>query len=261
MCSLLLFSACVTLSIPASEPATAAPVTATSPAPVPPPSVTTPTPATPPTPSNPLAARSLRSPLEELVGLMTGSFSSALQHERDEKNYFDIRLHMTPIWPERSSVEKGFWLYVEQAVATDPERPYRQRIYRVFTEEVAGASGAKTRVFKSEVYLLPGKPDDVLKFAGAWREPAKLEALKSDQLTLKDGCTVVLTRTAPSTYDGATVGKGCPSERGGATYASAEVHVSAAGLKTWDRGFNDKDEQVWGATQGPYIFDRVDPKP
>jgi len=223
------------------------------------PSAVTPPPLT--TPAATADPKAALAPLEELVGLMTGSFSSAVQNQKDEKNYFDIRLHMAPIWPESSSTEKGFWIYVEQAVATDLERPYRQRIYRVFAETTAAADGTPAQIFKSEVYLLPGKPDEVFKFAGAWRDPAKLDSLKPEQLTPKDGCTVVLTRTAPKTFDGATVGKGCPSERSGAKYATAEVHVSAAGLKTWDRGYNDKDDQVWGATQGPYIFDRVDQAP
>lgn len=35
-----------------------------------------------------------------------------------------------------------------------------------------------------------------------------------------------MSRTGEGRFEGATVGKGCPSERGGAKYATAEVHVN-----------------------------------
>jgi hypothetical protein len=167
---------------------------------------------------------------------------------------------MTPIWQNISSDEKGYWLYVEQAMAATPEKPYRQRVYHVTVEYVADKGGIAEPVFKSAVYLLPGTPQEVLRFAGAWRDEKKLEGVKPEKLIPRDGCTVVMSRTAEGRFEGATVGKGCPSERGGAKYATAEVHVNKDGLQTWDRGYNEKDEQVWGAEKGGYRFERVEEK-
>ncbi len=227
-------------------------------------------PATPPaddanTPPSDLAPREempkeTRSNLQELVDLMVGSFSSEKQHKEDSENFFDIRLHMAPIWKDISSDEKGYWLYVEQAVAAMPDKPYRQRVYHVTMEYVSDQSGTATPVFKSAVYLLPGTPADVLKFTGAWKDEKKLEGVTPENLILRDGCTVVMSRTGEGKFEGATVGKGCPSERGGAKYATAEVHVNKDGLQTWDRGYNEKDEQVWGAEKGGYRFERVEEK-
>ena len=31
----------------------------------------------------------------------------------------------------------------------------------------------------------------------------------------------------------------------------------AASLASWDRGFDEAGVQVWGATEGPYVFDRL----
>ncbi|MBY0111556.1 MAG: chromophore lyase CpcT/CpeT [Phycisphaerales bacterium] len=199
-----------------------------------------------------------RSNLQELVDLMVGSFSSEKQHQEDAENFFDIRLHMAPIWRDISSDEKGYWLYVEQAVAAMPDKPYRQRVYHVTMEYVSDQSGTATPVFKSAVYLLPGTPADVLKFTGAWKDATKLDGVTPDKLIPRDGCTVVMSRTGEGRFEGATVGKGCPSERGGAKYATAEVHVNKDGLQTWDRGYNEKDEQVWGAEKGGYRFERVE---
>lgn len=199
-----------------------------------------------------------RSNLQELVDLMVGSFSSEKQNKEDPENFFDIRLHMAPIWRDISSDEKGYWLYVEQAVAAMPDKPYRQRVYHVTMEYVADQSGTATPVFKSAVYLLPGTPQEVLGFTGAWKDASKLEGVTPEKLIPRDGCTVVMTRTGEERFEGATVGKGCPSERGGAKYATAEVHVNKDGLQTWDRGYNEKDEQVWGAEKGGYRFERVE---
>ncbi|HEX8876861.1 MAG TPA: chromophore lyase CpcT/CpeT [Phycisphaerales bacterium] len=204
--------------------------------------------------------RQTRSNLEELVDLMVGSFSSQKQHQEDSENFFDIRLHMAPIWRDISGDEKGYWLYVEQAVAAMPDKPYRQRVYHVTMEYVANESGTAIPVFKSAVYLLPGTPQEVLRFTGAWKDATKLDGVTPDKLIPRDGCTVVMSRTGEGKFEGATVGKGCPSERGGAKYATAEVHVNKDGLQTWDRGYNEKDEQVWGAEKGGYRFERVEGK-
>ena len=68
--------------------------------------------------------------LETLVEWMTGSFSSEAQAAADP-DYFDIRLQMVPIWPDRAD---GAWLYVEQAAASSLDQPYRQRVYRLSAE-------------------------------------------------------------------------------------------------------------------------------
>jgi len=186
--------------------------------------------------------------LDALVSLMAGSFSSQEQAAADP-DYFDIRLHMTRIWPERKD---GRWLYVEQATAQALDKPYRQRIYRVTRD-----SAAKGAAFISEVYTLPGTP---LVYAGAWRDTNKLAALAPEQLTLKNGCSVYLSRQAEGTYTGGTRGEGCASDLRGASYASSEVTITPTGLKTWDRGYDKDKKQVWGAVKGGYEFKRVEEK-
>ena len=69
--------------------------------------------------------------IEELVAMMSGSFSSGAQAAEDER-FRDIRLQMRRVWPER---EDGYWLYVEQAAAGAPGKPYRQRFYRLYESE------------------------------------------------------------------------------------------------------------------------------
>lgn len=176
--------------------------------------------------------------LKRLVKWMTGDFSSLAQSQRDS-DYLDIRLHIRPIWKS----DKGhYWLYVEQATAAAENKPYRQRIYKVETDGDKG--------FKSIVYTLPN-PE---KWAGAYKNPALFDSLKPEELSLRDGCTVFLERKADGSFAGATRGEGCESTLRGAKYASSKVTITKKMLASWDQGFNERGEQVWGAMKGGYEF-------
>ncbi|WP_223789042.1 chromophore lyase CpcT/CpeT [Marinicella meishanensis] len=179
--------------------------------------------------------------LTQLVAWMSGAFSSEQQASQDDR-YFHISLKMKPIWTER---EDGHWLYVEQAVGTRPEQPYRQRIYRV----TPMADGR----FASAVYELPD-PQAVI---GAYEDPGLLADVTVADLQLRTGCAVILQFDGAAQYQGSTQDKACLSSLRGATYATSEVTITATGISSWDQGWDANDQQVWGATAGPYVFDRL----
>lgn len=181
-------------------------------------------------------------PAAEVANLLAGSYSSQRQSEQDEA-FLDVRLDMRRIWPERAGEH---WLYVEQAMATTLERPYRQRVYRVEATADGGAI--------SHVYTLPGDP---LRFAGAHRDPARLAGLSPADLEERRGCAIVLSRRDDGSYAGATRERDCPSELRGASYATSEVVLTDQRLDSWDRGYDRDGRQVWGAVAGPYRFDRL----
>jgi hypothetical protein len=185
--------------------------------------------------------RGAASDLSDLLRYMTGSFSSTAQAEADSA-YLDIRLEMVRIWPDRTD---GAWLYVEQAAGDALHRPYRQRVYRV-TEEIDGG-------FRSEVFELP-EPKE---FVGAWGEPDRFDGLGPRMLLPRRGCAVHLARAEDRAFVGGTEGSACSSELQGASYATSEVTITADRLVSWDRGFDEEGNQVWGATAGPYVFRRV----
>jgi hypothetical protein len=202
--------------------------------------------------ASPRAASATANPgvaaLDRLQTHMTGHFSSAAQHAVDPENFFDISLRMAPIWPAHTTPESR-WIYVEQAAAETLDRPYRQRVYRVRTGESA--------TLVSEVYELPGDRGAVLGWAGAWKEPARFDALTPEQLIRRAGCDVVLREIAPGIFEGGTVGNGCESSLRGSAYAISTAHIDAAGLVTWDKGMDKDGKQVWGAEKGGYDFKRV----
>lgn len=180
-------------------------------------------------------------PLEVLTDWMTGRFSSAAQAQRN-KDYFPIDLAMARIWRDRKD---GIWLYVEQSRAGSAA-PYRQRVYRL--------AHIGSNVFESEVYLLPGDPLDL---AGAHNAAEPLASLSPLDLTEKPGCGVILRRMADGSFAGSTLGSQCASSLRGADHATSEVRITRKRLVSWDRGFDAAHAQVWGATEGGYVFDKL----
>ncbi|GAB4554708.1 MAG: chromophore lyase CpcT/CpeT [Phycisphaerales bacterium] len=180
--------------------------------------------------------------VDRLASYLTGAFSSADQAAASPDDYFDIRLVCVPIWTDR---EDGPWLYIEQASASSPDRPYRQRVYQLGIGE--------DNVLRSRVYTLPG---DAVTYAGWWRTPEKFDPLRAEDLFLREGCTVYLTREGEA-FVGGTIGEGCASNLGEAAYATSEMTLLPDVLITWDRGWTADGQQAWGATEGGYVFDRV----
>ena len=178
-------------------------------------------------------------PAQELMRLMKGSYTSAKQAKSDT-DYFNISLKMYPIWPG-----KGNFLYVEQAMASTPKLPYRQRIYEI--------KNVGHNQFISVVYMIKNDKD----FRGKWSDLAFFEQYGKEILLDREGCEVYLTRTGKNKYVGSTRGKGCASSLRGASYASSKVSIFKNQVISWDQGFNDQGEQVWGAEKAGYVFDKV----
>ena len=175
--------------------------------------------------------------LIELEQLLSGSFSSEMQSKQDT-SYFNISLVMLPIWTNRTD---GKWMYVEQAMSTKLDKPYRQRVYHL------QHTGKNT--FTSDIYTIK----NALNYAGLQNDKVKLQKLSMDSLELKDGCTVTLIKNN-GVFTGGTDGRSCPSDLRGAKYASTKITLKKGELISWDQGFDASDKQVWGATKGGYIF-------
>jgi hypothetical protein len=175
--------------------------------------------------------------LVDFAELLTGSFSNKEQADADT-NFFHISLVMTPIWSDRND---GIWIYVEQAMATKLDKPYRQRVYRLTHPE--------KDIFQSDIYTIT----EPLNYAGLQNDEGKKSALTFDKIGLKEGCEVRL-RKEGSNYVGGTDGSKCPSDLRGASYATTNITLKKGELISWDQGFDASGKQVWGSTLGGYIF-------
>lgn len=175
--------------------------------------------------------------LLKFASALIGKYSSKLQSERDT-SYFNISLAMTRIWEDRND---GIWLYVEQAVAANKNKPYRQRVYKL--------NHPSDDLFTSEIYTIKNAKDVI----GLQDSIKKRTILSYDKIELKEGCTVMM-KYADGQYSGGTQGNSCPSDLRGAKYATTKIKMSNKMLESWDQGFDSSDVQVWGATKGGYIF-------
>ena len=180
--------------------------------------------------------------LEELFALMQGSFNSKAQAMADPE-FYNISLHMYPIWKE-----KGYYLYVEQALDSVQDKPYRQRIYQI--ERVDKST------FSSTIFTIPGSTT----WVGVWKDPAAFDSLSVNDLVKRKGCEVLLKKLGPNYFKGATKEYSCLSKLNGASYATSEVEITSGKIKSWDRGFDAEGHQVWGSMKGGYIFDRINNK-
>jgi CpeT protein len=176
--------------------------------------------------------------LVKLKNRMVGAFTSEAQAKADT-NYFNIHLHMAPIWTDRTD---GYWLYVEQATAKALAKPYRQRIYHVYKQD--------DTTLVSKVYEV----NTPIRFAGAYKNTNLLNGITVDSLIDRQGCAIFLHKNKEGNYQGSTPGKECLSSLRGATYATSEVVIYADKLISWDRGWSKDDKQVWGAEKGGYQF-------
>ncbi|WP_299521577.1 chromophore lyase CpcT/CpeT [Winogradskyella sp.] len=178
--------------------------------------------------------------LKELFALMQGSFNSEIQSQVDS-SYFNISLHMYPIWEDQ-----GNFLYVEQALNSMQDRPYRQRIYEV--------TRLSDSTFSSAVYSL----DVDSLWIGKWKTPKAFDSISLNDIALKKGCEVVLKRMSEKRFMGKTGDTTCVSTLRGASFARSEVEILEDKVISWDRGFDADGNYVWGAEKGPYIFNKLD---
>ena len=189
----------------------------------------------------PVMEKAKNADYKELCSWMTGSFNST-QQAKDDTAFYDINLEMYPIWEGET---EDYWLYVEQALSSKKEKPYRQRIYQI--------TQVDSVTFTSYIYTLPN-PDE---YIGSWTKPDLFKDLILADSLKREGCEVVLKKEV-NHYVGETGEGTCSSTLQGAKYATSEVTVTPKSIISWDRGYDKKDKQVWGAEKGGYIFQRVE---
>lgn len=177
--------------------------------------------------------------LQVLSSYLQGTYNTEEQSKNDS-DYFNISLIISPIWKNKKT--DGYWFYVEQAMASKKDKPYRQRVYHL-TQKGENS-------FESAIYTLA----DPLRFA---QKVELVEALPIDSLQHKEGCSVFLKKNKIGFFEGSTDGKKCPSDLRGANYATSIVTLKEDELISWDQGFDKEGKQVWGATKGGYVFKKI----
>jgi len=211
-------------------------------------------------PTDPADARSAAATAEDatasrLLAWLEGKFDSSEQAKTD-MTYFAITL--TTCRVEVPALGSRV-LYIEQARLGSA--PYRQRLYVI---DAVDGTTARSRVFE------PNTPASLVGLCGASTRPA----LDAEDFVERDGCSVEMhwtgarfeghtpdARWTGSAFAADPTGKRCSSSLNGAAFATSEVTLERDRLRSWDRGFDSKSAQVWGATKGGYEFVRRSPAP
>ena len=176
--------------------------------------------------------------LKTVVSFLVGTYGTDTQVAGDSSTY-RVMLHVLPLWPKSKT---GYWLYWEQASSDDPEKPYRQRVYNLYLEG--------DTVIVSQMYEI----DNASRYAGAWKDPSKLDDLTSASIVHREGCGLSLHKASDGSFHGSTPIRDCPSGLRGAAYATSEWTLKKDEVTTWERGFDLHGVQVWGPVRGPYVF-------
>jgi hypothetical protein len=194
----------------------------------------------------PAAAGDAGAPTEStearLFRWLAGRYDSKAQAAAD-RAYFEIALTMCEVDAPQYGART---LYVEQARVGS--QPYRQRLY-VVEGVPAQPREAISRVFEFT------NPRPMVGFCSGTTRTLPVGVVAEE----KQGCHVRLTwDEATLAFEGGTEGTACPSSLNGASYATSVVTLDADRLVSWDRGYDAQGAQVWGATKGGYLFDRLD---
>lgn len=179
--------------------------------------------------------------LQLLTSWMAGIFNNQAQ-ARQSQTYGYVILYMIPMWKDDND---GYWFYVEQAMADQPETPYYQRIYYL--------TRINEELMESKLHTL----QDATHFTHAYENLAILDELTPEMIVFQPGCSLILRRINESSFAGSTLGEGCPSELRGAMYTTSQIVINEHQIINWERGFDRSGKQVWGATMGGYVFNKI----
>lgn len=181
------------------------------------------------------------STITQLISWMSGHFTNEKQANEDPENFFPIVLHMIPIWEEDIDSK---WLYVEQAVREKMKEPYRQQVYEVRQTAV--------NQFSIQLYALP-EPEA---FQGAWiNTREKFQALDRAMLIPLTECVMELQWTDGSFSGG--LEQCANTNLPHVAYLNHKVYLTAEDFLSWEKGFNEAGEQVWGSDKRFYHFKRA----
>ncbi|KAF9671792.1 hypothetical protein SADUNF_Sadunf12G0085400 [Salix dunnii] len=208
--------------------------------------------------------------------LLTGEKFSKEQASRDPDNYFNIRMLTCPA---AEMVDGSKVLYFEQAFWRTPQKPFRQRFYMVkpcpkelkCDVEVGSYAIRDAEEYKNFCDRSKDQrplPEEVIGvgFEPRWLDGATVPLSHAASfllffsiLDIAEHLTTIhlkrCDRGKRCLYEGSTPPGGFPNSWNGATYCTSELAILKNNeTHTWDRGYDDAGNQVWGVKEGPYEF-------
>ncbi|KAH8492730.1 hypothetical protein POPTR_012G109800v4 [Populus trichocarpa] len=179
---------------------------------------------------------------------LTGEKFSKEQASRDPDNYFNIRMLTCPA---AEMVDGSKVLYFEQAFWRTPQKPFRQRFYMV---------KPCPKELKCDVEVGSYAIRDAEEYKNFCDRSKDQRPLPEEVIgDIAEHLTTIhlkrCDRGKRCLYEGSNPPGGFPNSWNGATYCTSELAILKNNeIHTWDRGYDDGGNQVWGVKEGPYEF-------
>lgn len=181
-----------------------------------------------------------------LVGVMDTATQATNNAEKVEVRMTTCRVSLAET---NSSINTSdaIFLYQEQALAQSLDKPYRQRFLRL-------APSANNRAIESQSL----KPINSQSWIGFCNQPQE-QRIVSISTIVDANCSVFLL-PVEDIYVGKTQPGGCPTNFRGAVTITNTIILHSEGMDTWDRGFDEQGNQIWGAQNEAYQYRWQEPK-
>ncbi|OMP11423.1 Chromophore lyase CpcT/CpeT [Corchorus capsularis] len=179
---------------------------------------------------------------------LNGEKFSREQASRDPENFFNIRASTCPA---AELVDGSKVLYFEQAFWRTPQKPFRQRFFMV---------KPCPKDQKCDVEVSTYAIRDMEEYKNFCDRPRDQRPLPEEVIgDIAEHLTTIHLRRCERgkrcLYEGSTPPGGFPNSWNGAAYCTSELSILKNNeIHTWDRGYDDDGNQVWGVREGPYEF-------
>lgn len=183
----------------------------------------------------------MKSSLDRLVRMLSGSFSNKEQAFENPPLYAHILVKLRPL-PQLAPGS----LLLEQSYAINPSAPYRIRVLR------AEAQNGKLKIINQ---ALAGDQ----RFWGAVEDAELRSSIKTSDLIPLGGCAYVISEESEGFVGEMEPGCRCLVRRKEITsYVVARLELKQNKMSTIDRGYDPQThEHLWGSLAGPFEFART----
>lgn len=177
-----------------------------------------------------------------LAQCIAGEFSNKKQCFADPKLFAHIHVFFRPL---PIDFFEGIGFYSEQVYDYNMWTPYRQGVHKFVQKD-------------NEIYVENYSLNDAMLYAGSGHNRSILETIKPNVIERRYECSMVFTKKN-DTFFGRVEGNKCLiPKRDKLTYLVSEVELTEETFVSLDRGMDvNTNEQVWGSTEGPLRFEKV----
>lgn len=186
----------------------------------------------------------------EVAAAISGRSDNWAQTQGQPRDFVPASYSICPIKTTASALPPGSRVsFVSQELmlpgSTEPF--VRERVYAFFP------SGQ--RIGFTSWDFLPGATPNVT----CENSAVERERFEGRHVDWASGCSMEFEPAGRGIYRGRTLEGGCPSTYRGATRLEIESELRDGVFNVWERWYDADDQQVAGATEGPYAYRRIPP--